>query len=167
MTTVRTNFAHLEKIDPQLLRLGLLAERYFPDDPNTCLLKVRQLAELLAQQVASRVGVFTSSAEAQVELLSRLRDQGVLPREVSELFHEVRRSGNKAMHDRDGDHRGALAALKMVWQLGVWFHKSFHRADFKSGAFVPPQPPPDESAPAVEVRGPTLSSPQSRRRPNR
>lgn len=146
MTTVRTNFAHLEKIDPQLLRLGLLAERYFPDDPNTCLLKVRQLAELLAQQVASRVGVFTSSAEAQADLLYRLRDQGVLPREVSELFHQVRRSGNQAMHGLSGDHRGALAALKMVWQLGVWFHKSFHRADFKSGAFVPPPPPPDESA---------------------
>ena len=30
------------------MRLRMLAERYFPEDPNTCLLKLRQLAEGLA-----------------------------------------------------------------------------------------------------------------------
>ena len=49
-----SNFAHLQEHDEQLLRLGMLAERYFPDDPNTSLLKLRQLAELLAQLVATQ-----------------------------------------------------------------------------------------------------------------
>ena len=31
----RTNFAHLEAHDEQLVRLGMLAERYFAEDPNT------------------------------------------------------------------------------------------------------------------------------------
>lgn len=44
----RTNFAHLEGHDAQLVRLGMLAKRYFADDPNTALLKLRQMAELLA-----------------------------------------------------------------------------------------------------------------------
>jgi len=43
-----SNYAHLQEHDVQLLRLGMLAERYFADDPNTSLLKPRQLAELLA-----------------------------------------------------------------------------------------------------------------------
>lgn len=146
MTTLQTNFAHLERLDPQLLKLGLLAERYFPADPNTSLLKLRQLGELLAQQAASRVGIFASSAESQLELLHRLRDQGVLSREVADLFHELRRAGNAAMHGLAGDHRGALAALKIAWQLGIWFHRSFCDPAFRAGAFVPPQPPPDESA---------------------
>jgi hypothetical protein len=30
-----SNFAHLREHDEQLLRLGMLAERYFPDDSNT------------------------------------------------------------------------------------------------------------------------------------
>ena len=30
----------------------MLAEKYFADDPNTCLLKLRQLAEPLAQLVS-------------------------------------------------------------------------------------------------------------------
>lgn len=35
-----TNFSHLRTYDDQLFRLGRLAERYFPDDPNTALLKL-------------------------------------------------------------------------------------------------------------------------------
>ena len=31
------NFAYLSSHDEQLLRLGMLAERYFSHDPNTCL----------------------------------------------------------------------------------------------------------------------------------
>jgi type I restriction enzyme R subunit len=40
MPQVRSNFAILRSHDEQLLRLGLLAERYFPDDPNTPLVKL-------------------------------------------------------------------------------------------------------------------------------
>ena len=53
-----SNFTHLHEHDAQLLRLGMLAERYFPDDPNTSLLKLRQLTELLAQFVATKVGLY-------------------------------------------------------------------------------------------------------------
>ena len=37
----QSNFALLRAHDEQLVRLGLLAERYFAEDPNTCLLKLR------------------------------------------------------------------------------------------------------------------------------
>lgn len=67
-----SNFGHLQTHDQQLVRLGMLAERYFADDPNTCLLKLRQLAELLAQLAASNVGVFASPDEKQVDLVRRL-----------------------------------------------------------------------------------------------
>ena len=37
----------------ELLQSGVLAERYFTDDPLTALFKVRQFAELLANEPAS------------------------------------------------------------------------------------------------------------------
>lgn len=141
-----SNFVHLRVHDEQLLRLGMLAERYFPDDPNTCLLKLRQLTELLAQLLASKVGLYTSAEEKQVDLLRRLQDQGIVPREVWTLFHEVRRIGNEASHRLSGDHRSALLALRLCWQIGVWFHRSFADPGFKSGPFQPPSSPVDESA---------------------
>jgi hypothetical protein len=119
-----SNFAHLQEHDEQLLRLGMLAERYFPDDPNTSLLKLRQLAELLAQLVATTVGLYQSPEESQYDLLRRLQEQGILPREIAQLFAEVRRAGNVASHAVAGDHHTALAALKITWQLGLWFHRT-------------------------------------------
>jgi len=141
-----SNFRHLKAHDQQLVRLGMLAERYFADDPNTCLLKLRQLAELLAQLAASNVGVFTSPEEKQVDLLRRLQDQGIVPREVGSLFAEVRKAGNDENHHLAGDHRTALLGLRLTWQLGVWFHRTFKDSAFRSGPFQPPAPPANESA---------------------
>jgi len=142
---ISSNFAHLQAHDEQLLRLGLLAEQYFTDDPNTCLLKLRQLSELLAQLVASSVGTLDQPDESQYELLGRLRDQGILPREIHQLFNEIRRTGNAANHSLAGDHRSALSVLKITWQLSVWFHRTFSDPRFKSGPFIPPRPPADET----------------------
>lgn len=148
MPSVRrqSNFSQLKAHDEQLERLGLLAERYFADDPNTCLLKLRQLAEGMAQSVASRVALYISSDERQVDLLRRLQDHGIVPREVGGLFHEIRKAGNDANHKLADDHRTALMAMRLAWQLGVWFHRTFKDSGFKSGPFVPPEPPADESA---------------------
>jgi type I restriction enzyme R subunit len=45
MEPLSANFDFLGTQDAQLVRLGALAERYFKDDPNTCLIKLRQLAK--------------------------------------------------------------------------------------------------------------------------
>jgi type I restriction enzyme R subunit len=144
-TSISSNFTHLRLHDEQLLRLGMLAERYFSEDPNTCLLKLRQLAEVLAQLVASHVGILDRPEEGQYELLSRLRDHRILPYDVHQLFDELRRTGNSANHALVGDHRTALSMLKIAWQIGVWFHRTFQDANFKSGPFIPPQPPVNET----------------------
>lgn len=142
---LRSNFTHLRAHDEQLVRLGMLAEKYFPDDPNTSLLKLRQFGEFLAQLLASRVGLYTSPEEAQYDLIRRLQDQSILPREIADLFNEVRRSGNAASHKMAGDHGSALSSLKICWQLGIWYHRTFAAPAFKSGPFLPPVAPKDES----------------------
>jgi len=40
-----------------------------------------------------------------------------------------------------------------TWQLSIWFHRTFGNAQFKSGPFLPPRPPRDES---VELRAELL-----------
>lgn len=52
MNAVSTsNFGHLKSHDEQLVRLGMLAELYFPDDPNPCLLKLRQAARTQVERL--------------------------------------------------------------------------------------------------------------------
>jgi type I restriction enzyme R subunit len=141
------NFEFLKVHDIQLVRLGSLAERYFADDPNTCLIKLRQFGEILAQLTAAKVGTYADPEEKQVELLQRLRDRGVLKGETDRLFHELRKLGNDATHGLSSNQRTALSGLKYARALGIWFHRVFlGDRTFDPGPFIPP---PD---PAVETQ---------------
>ncbi len=133
------NFSHLQACDEQLVRLGALAEKYFADDPNTSLIKMRQFGELLAKHVATQMGQYDiEKEESQYELLRRLRDEGALTYETYQLFGEIRRAGNMASHANQGDQATALNILKMGWQLGVWFQRTFVKADFNAADFIEP-----------------------------
>ena len=66
------NFASCGLTSRSLSVSAALAERYFRDDPDTCLLKLRQLAELLAWETAARTGrLHVSAEETQSDLLRR------------------------------------------------------------------------------------------------
>ncbi|MCW1985102.1 UNVERIFIED_ORG: type I restriction enzyme R subunit [Sphingomonas sp. R1F5B] len=148
MTKGPSNFQFLEKPEPQLFRLGRLSEVYFPDDPNTAQIKLRQFGELLAQLTAARFGVRVVAQEAQADVLRRLKLECGIPREVSELFHTLRLTGNQAVHEINEDHASALAGLKIARQLGIWFVRTFHDPNRQFGPFIPPRPP---AAPADEA----------------
>ncbi len=65
------NFSFMRVHELQFDRLGALAEQYFRNDPNTCLIKLRQFGELLAQEVAARVGLYTSPYEGRASTFMR------------------------------------------------------------------------------------------------
>jgi type I restriction enzyme R subunit len=132
------NFVFLKHHEPQLVRLGTLAERYFKDDPCTCLIKLRQFAELLAQLTAANAGLYQDPRESQIDLLRRLRDRGIVRGEVYEVFNEIRVVGNRATHDMMGNHRTALDTLKFARKLGIWFHRAFGDRNFRPGPFRAP-----------------------------
>ena len=140
------NFGFLARYDATLASVAGLAERYFPDDPITCLMKLRQFGELLAQQLAARAGVFADIDERQSDLLGRLQRDTAYPRDVIDLFHDLRRVGNEAVHQHRGDHATALAGLKVARQLAIWFHHSFGDRAFRAGPFQPPRSPSDPAA---------------------
>ncbi len=133
------NFGFLEEHDPLLVHLGALAERYCLDDPNTALIKLRQLAESLAKQAAAHGGIYFSAEDSFLTVLNRLWERGVVAGDVSQVFHNLRKAGNEAVHQHRGASHEALHQLKLARQLAVWFHKSFGKnRNFKAGPFVPP-----------------------------
>jgi type I restriction enzyme, R subunit len=70
---IRTaNFGFLAVHDSNLVSLGGQAERYFRDDPPTCLIKLRQLAELITKLVAAHHAVYRGRRETFEETLRRL-----------------------------------------------------------------------------------------------
>lgn len=136
-----SNFDFLQPQHDLLARLGILAEKYLAqDDPNTCLLKLRQFGELLAQTVAGRMGLLRLESESQYDLLRRLQDENVISREIYWWFGEIRKVGNDASHGIRGNRQSALNMIKVAWQLGVWFQRSFVDAQFEPVDFVEPLP---------------------------
>lgn len=138
------NFGFLGPHNTQLVTLGGLAESYFPSDPSTSIVKLRQFAELMAKLVAAHHAVYRNERETFEETLRRLSYDRLIPKEAADIFHILRKAGNSAVHEATGDHSTALTTLKFAWSLGIWFHRTYGRTpDFQPGAFVPPRQPVD------------------------
>ena len=137
------NFEFLSEHSPILLQLARTAEAIFVSDPNTTLIKLRQLGEALAQDLASRYGIRFDEQTTQRDLLNKLQQELQLDRKIRDLFYILRVEGNKATHEFQTRHQEALNGLKMARELAVWFHRSFGKQgnQFKAGAFIPPRDP--------------------------
>ncbi|MCK5478489.1 MAG: DUF4145 domain-containing protein [Methylococcales bacterium] len=122
----KSNFEFLKHHNELLFKLAETAERCFIPDPNTTLVKLRQLGEALAQNIAARVGIEYGENVKQIELLRELDYKLRLDPKIKNAFHNIRKQGNDANHQFDSStHRDALAVLQISWALSCWFHKTF------------------------------------------
>ena len=140
---VSANFAFLQEHDPVFLQLASTAEQVFASDPNTTLIKLRQLGEALAQDLASRAGIEFDNTTSQADLLYKLSREIQLDQNIRNLFHILRVECNKATHQFRTRHREAMDGLKVARDLAIWFHQCFGKStsSFKPGAFVTPSDP--------------------------
>jgi type I restriction enzyme R subunit len=160
------NFDFLALQDERLARPGALAERYFFDDAPAALIKLRQLAEFIAKDVAARHALLPKNAVTFDDVLRTLKLNSLLPREIAGLFFHLKRVGNAAVHEGVGTAGEALEALKIARTAAVWFHRSYGNApQFKPGPFVPPVAPVDSPitllAELEQLRAPVRASADS------
>lgn len=143
MTNRSVNFSFLADIAPDLDLLHCFAyqaEKYLHSDPNSCLIKIRQFGELLAQEIAARNGESIDRGEPQESLLRRLSMNGILKQNSSDLFHQIRKEGNRANHHGLSDYNLALRVLKYAHQLACWFYHTYvDRCNFNT-FILPPDP---------------------------
>ncbi|MDZ7922096.1 type I restriction-modification system endonuclease [Rhodoferax sp.] len=138
-----SNFQFLAQHSPLLADLGATAEKLFPFDPASCVLKLRILTEALTQEMAARLGVRLQQP-TQAELLRAVDARLGLDPQVRQMFHLLRHRGNEAAHQADHaiGYREGLEALKVAREVALWFHRTFgNQPDFKPGPFVLPDDP--------------------------
>ena len=98
---------------PHLAKLAQSALTYYPDDPNTVLLKLRQLGEAILQNTAQRHHIDADSSDKQRDLLALLQYRElVLPDDIADHLHALRQQGNRAAHDYHEDAEDAAACLR-------------------------------------------------------
>ncbi len=141
-----SNFDFLVEHDQLFVELALSAERAFASDPNTTLIKVRQLAEALAQHIAALVGITFDEQTTQADLIYRINRELKLEPVVRDMFHTLRIEGNRATHRFRTKHKEAINGLVVARKLAIWFHQSFGKAGtrFKPGPFISPKDPSEQ-----------------------
>ena len=125
----KSNFYFLAEHDVLFLELAQAAERAFTSDPNTTLIKLRQLGEALAQHIAVLAGIEFDEQTTQADLLYKINRELKLEPVVRELFHTLRVEGDKATHQFKTQHKEAISGLVVARKLAIWIHQSFGQTD--------------------------------------
>ena len=88
-------FGVLAMYDDQLIQVACLAERYFPDDPMTSVLKLRQLGGMLTRQATAETGLLGVEPVDQTALRGRLRRDGGHDRRAIDVFRNAAGSATR------------------------------------------------------------------------
>ncbi|TAJ13747.1 DEAD/DEAH box helicase [Marinilabiliaceae bacterium JC017] len=135
---MNSNFNFLNPTFPDLAKLGHLAERNLYDDPQTTMGKLRLMCEFIVSDICQIESVNIKS-DRQVDRLNELDKEGIMPLRVKEHFHSIRISGNKAVHNNQGNEAEALLRLKQARNICVWYYQTYaDQLDFMPGDFTKP-----------------------------
>lgn len=134
------NFTFLAEYDPRLVAASTSAERALSiDDAVGALVHLRRFSEHLAELLTAEFGSYHSPSIEQVERLRILRRQRIDDR-VLDIFHSLRKAGNKAVHEGVASQSIAFHHLKLARELALWFHRTIGGThNFKPGPFIPPE----------------------------
>jgi hypothetical protein len=118
-------------------------------DPNTSLMKTRQVAEVLAKSTAAHAGMDCADNTFD-ETIGLLKRQRIIPMDVFWKFDHVRLDGNEAAHKHKREPTAALQSLICAHELAKWFKINvLNDLNFRPEPFKPLPKPVDAS---VELR---------------
>ena len=135
----RSNFDFLKNHDAIFFKLISVAEEFYRIDPNTTVVKVRQFAEAMAKDIASKLGIASYEYSNQNDLIRILSYRLKLDYVIKELFHTIRKRGNEAVHEYETTLQSAMVILRKAHQLAIWYHRTFGENEhYQERAFVTP-----------------------------
>ncbi|WP_373077462.1 type I restriction-modification system endonuclease [Fusobacterium varium] len=118
-----TNFYFLKKDWSVLAQIGEMAEYTLHKDPNTAIIKTRQLGEYIAKLMIKVEKL--PEAENQIDRIKVLKDYDLISDEIEKIFHKIRKAGNIAVHDMEGEMAEAEILLSLVVKLCGWFNEVY------------------------------------------
>lgn len=133
------NFGILYQHQPLLALYGALAELNVFSNSNAAQVQAGQFGDVLAEELVTRTGLRVAG-DRQVDRLRALTDTGALTPEVHDAFDQLRRDRNLAAHAHLFDTTRALEAVRLAYELGVFYHRALTGKRTVS-AFVPPALP--------------------------
>ena len=123
---MRSNFEFLKAIEPAILyRIAYLAETYLYTDPNGCLMKLRQFAEVMVNEVFQIEHIALPHDNNQANRISVLKREGIIEHHLGSILNQLRQRGNEAAHGGFDSVSSAKTNLQMAYKLAQWYALSY------------------------------------------
>ncbi|MFZ3593924.1 DEAD/DEAH box helicase family protein [Streptomyces sp. BH104] len=133
------NFGVLHQYQPLLALYGAQAELTVFTNPNAAQVQAGQFGEVLAEELITRTATQVEGTR-QIDRLNALTRIGALTPPVRDAFDRLRKDRNQAAHAHLFDTTKALDAIRICYELGVFFHRTIS-GKRTVAAFVPPSLP--------------------------
>lgn len=117
----KSNFEFLKGVNDFLFVVARAAEKNYPDDPNTTLVKLRIFGESTAKHLAKLLDI--EIPENQHDLLRELGKIQFVDEAILSVFHKLRKIGNKAVHEYHNDLQDAEMCLRLAFRVAVWYYR--------------------------------------------
>lgn len=137
---MKSNFQFLDIYWPVLAKIGEAAENYLYSDPNTCIYKLGMFSERFVQEmlVFEKMSA-PSNDDSQIGRIRLLKRAGLLPADIENTLHILRKTRNKAVHDGADSLDDAKMLLSMTHNLAVWFMQTYGDWKYNAEPFVLPE----------------------------
>ncbi len=93
-----TNFEFLRERWPELASLGGFAEHYAATDPAGAMVKLRTFVESLIQRIYDEKGLPRPFTTSLYDMMASKEFKAAIPSVVINVFHSIRKVGNRAAH---------------------------------------------------------------------
>lgn len=135
---MESNFDFLSKDFPVLANFGKLAEQYCFSDSNSCLIKLGMLGETIVNLMFTYDGVKLPYDNTAVTRIDTLMREGLLPRDLCDILHALRKARNKASHENYASVDEGKTLLQMAYGLCEWFMQTYGDWSYQNRPFVMP-----------------------------
>ena len=123
---MRSNFEFLKNVEPHVLyRIAYLAETYLYTDPNGCLMKLRQFAEVMVNEIFQIEHIALPYDNNQANRISALKREGIIEHQLGSILNQLRQRGNEAAHAGFDSVSSAKTNLQMAYKLAQWYALSY------------------------------------------
>ncbi|WP_037318634.1 type I restriction-modification system endonuclease [Salegentibacter sp. Hel_I_6] len=119
-----SKFSFLQNSYPELFKVSILSEKLIHIDPSSSLAKSRLFSEKMAAIIWEFEGL-DGFEGTQVDRINQLFYRNIIPEIIKDLFHIIRKSGNRATHHGNSSNKEALFVLKKCFQLSRWFYETY------------------------------------------
>ncbi|MCE4958008.1 type I restriction-modification system endonuclease [Macrococcoides caseolyticum] len=136
---MKTNFDIFPDEWKLLKTLGKNAELNLYREPSVSLIQMRIFSEKITEAIFEFEDLDRNKYSKQIDRINFLERKDIIPSDIVEVLHTIRRTGNKAAHEMIGTKNEAEYILNRSLQLANWFIEMYISFSFVPSEFIIPE----------------------------